>query len=70
MIIGIAATGVLVVPLYIIKLPPAVRRTQCISIFCGWMRHTIRLYVTRLLGRTADLAIENIVYLPFTSLYP
>jgi len=41
LMVVIPAVGVLVTPLYDIRLPPAVRRTLCVSVFCGLMAHTI-----------------------------
>ena len=41
LMVVITTVGILVMPLCDTRLPPAVKRTQCVSDFCGLMMQTI-----------------------------
>ena len=70
LIIVIVAVGVLVVPSYEIRFPPAVNLTLWVSVFWGRMAQTILAYVTFLCFGTLLRWIKKMVFLPFVLLYP
>ena len=70
LIVIIAAVGMLVVPSYEIRFPPAVNLTLWVSVFWGRMAQTILAYVTFLCFGTLLRWMKKMVFLPFILLYP